>query len=85
MLSQKTYFPIAWLTIISQLFQKVMESDKENGGLNLSSAQFGTPNTSIMSPQVSGMKKTPIRPLTAAYKAARSENEVSVLSIICCL
>lgn len=56
--------------------KKVMEVDKENESLNLSSAQFGTPGTSFMSPQVGGVKKTPIRPLTAAYKAARSENEV---------
>ena len=56
-----------------------MDIDKENGGgLNYSSAQFGTPNTSMMSPQVGGVKKTPIRPLTAAYKAARSEHEVWV-------
>lgn len=56
--------------------KKVMEIDKENDILSSSGAQFATPGTSVMSPQVGGVKKTPIRPLTAAYKAARSENEV---------
>ena len=61
-----------------------MEIDKENDESNLSSAHFGTPGTSFMSPQVGGVKKTPIRPLTAAYKAARSENEVNVFIYIFC-
>ena len=73
---------IVCLTVEKETFsflQKVMEVDKENESLNLSSAQFGTPGTSFMSPQVGGVKKTPIRPLTAAYKAARSENEVKFI------
>ena len=48
-------------------FQSVME-DKENPTL---------PGTPVGSKDTSGTSKgTPIRPLTAAYRSARSENEV---------
>ena len=53
-------------------FQSVME-DKENPTLP------GTPliNTPVGSKDTPGTSKgTPIRPLTAAYRSARSENEV---------
>ena len=56
-----------------------MDIDKENDESIMSSSQFGTPaGTSYQSPQVGGPNKTgtPIRPLTAAYKAARSDYEV---------
>ncbi|KAL3841974.1 hypothetical protein ACJMK2_020050 [Sinanodonta woodiana] len=52
--------------------KKVMEEDKENG------ISISTPNTSRLTSTQSSISKgsTPIRPLTAAYKAARSDTEV---------
>ncbi|KAK3594132.1 hypothetical protein CHS0354_040903 [Potamilus streckersoni] len=54
--------------------KKAMEEDKENG-INIS---ISTPNTSRLTSTQGSISKgsTPIRPLTAAYKAARSESEV---------
>ena len=63
-----------------------MDTDKENDESSLSTSQFGTPGASYQSPQVGGVNKTPIRPLTAAYKAARSDYEVmSSILTLCCM
>ncbi|XP_045175664.1 nucleoporin NUP35-like isoform X1 [Mercenaria mercenaria] len=54
--------------------KKVMEGEKENDPVNTS--VFSTPNSHFTSTPSGQLKNTPIRPLTAAYMAARSENEV---------
>lgn len=53
-----------------------MEGEKENDPVNTSIAPFSTPNTQFKSTPNGQLKNTPIRPLTAAYMAARNENEV---------
>lgn len=56
--------------------KKVMEGEKENEPANTSTAQFSTPTSHFNSTPSGQLKGTPIRPLTAAYLAARNENEV---------
>lgn len=54
-----------------------MGMDKENDSINTSVPSFALSSSQLTSPGASGhLKHTPIRPLTAAYMAARSENEV---------
>lgn len=53
-----------------------MDCDKENESMNASVHPLSTSYSQITSPG-GQLKGTPIRPLTAAYMAARSENEVS--------
>ncbi|KAL4225629.1 Nucleoporin nup35 [Mactra antiquata] len=57
--------------------KKVMDYDKENESANVSCQTFSTPiSHTASSGNSSQLKHTPMRPLTAAYMAARSENEV---------
>ena len=66
------------VTSSTHLLQSVMEGDKENDGqqpsIMTTPTQAGVPTTNIGS----ASRYTSIRPLTAAYKAASSENEVSL-------
>ncbi|XP_060576796.1 nucleoporin NUP35-like [Ruditapes philippinarum] len=54
--------------------KKVMDGEKENDSMNTS--VFSTPNNQFTSTQSGQLRNTPIRPLTSAYIAAKSENEV---------
>lgn len=58
----------------------MMEDEKENRSISQVSFMHtpGTPSTSYVdSPSMNNSRYPSIRPLTAKYKAVRSENEVS--------
>ena len=57
--------------------QKIMDFNKENDSINQSLNPMSSPFGQVTSPG-GQLKGTPIRPLTAAYIAARSENEVRI-------
>lgn len=56
--------------------KKVMDGEKENENTNTSCPSYNTPTNRFTSTPKGQLRNTPIRPLTAAYMAAKSEHEV---------